>query len=312
MLTMKRFGIVGAGPIGTTLATYLLSAGHDVALVDIDSRRLDALRDQGLAVTGVMEQRARGGSLATSVTEFRDHPVDIVLIAVKVGHMAEVLVELEKVLGGSETLCSCQNGLDPESMIADRFGPERTLRMVINYAGNILEDQQVEMTFFNKPNYIGALAEPGIAVAQYIAYSLTSVGLDTATTGRIRRHAWEKTILNASLAGICALTNTTMREVMSYAETEELVGEFIREGIEVARADGMDFDDDFHGACVSYLSKGGHHKPTMLVDLLAGRRTEVAFLNGRIVDYGARYGIPTPYNKSLTAMVKLIQEGRQA
>jgi 2-dehydropantoate 2-reductase len=42
----------------------------------------------------------------------------------------------------------------------------------------------------------------------------------------------------------------------------------------------------------------------MLFDLRAGTRTEVDFINGAVVTAGRRAGVATPYNETLTALVK--------
>jgi 2-dehydropantoate 2-reductase len=52
------------------------------------------------------------------------------------------------------------------------------------------------------------------------------------------------------------------------------------------------------------MSKAGDHKPSMLMDVEAGRRTEVDYINGKFVEYGQRAGLDTPYNKTLLSLVK--------
>jgi 2-dehydropantoate 2-reductase len=55
---------------------------------------------------------------------------------------------------------------------------------------------------------------------------------------------------------------------------------------------------------MEYMGSAGDHKPSMLMDIEANRRTEIDFINGKFVEYGARTGIETPYNKTLRALVK--------
>jgi 2-dehydropantoate 2-reductase len=42
----------------------------------------------------------------------------------------------------------------------------------------------------------------------------------------------------------------------------------------------------------------------MLIDLEAGRRTEIDSINGKIAEYGRRAGVATPYNEALLALIK--------
>ena len=42
----------------------------------------------------------------------------------------------------------------------------------------------------------------------------------------------------------------------------------------------------------------------MLQDVLAERQTEVDFMNGAIVKWGEKLGVPTPLNRAVWALVK--------
>jgi 2-dehydropantoate 2-reductase len=55
------------------------------------------------------------------------------------------------------------------------------------------------------------------------------------------------------------------------------------------------------------MRNAGDHKPSMLMDIENGRRTEIDFMNGKFVDYGEQAGVETPYNATLKAMVKGIE-----
>jgi len=50
------------------------------------------------------------------------------------------------------------------------------------------------------------------------------------------------------------------------------------------------------------------HKPSMLQDVEAGRATEIDFLNGAIVTFGERHGVDAPLNRTLTALVKGLEQ----
>ena len=52
------------------------------------------------------------------------------------------------------------------------------------------------------------------------------------------------------------------------------------------------------------MGNAGDHKPSMLMDIEASRRTEIDYINGKFVEYGERTGTATPYNRTLSALVK--------
>ena len=49
-------------------------------------------------------------------------------------------------------------------------------------------------------------------------------------------------------------------------------------------------------------------------DILRGRRTEIEHLNGYVAREGERLGVPTPVNRTLNALIKLLEQaaGRAA
>jgi 2-dehydropantoate 2-reductase len=51
----------------------------------------------------------------------------------------------------------------------------------------------------------------------------------------------------------------------------------------------------------------GKHKASMLQDVLARRQTEVDFMNGAIVEWGKKLGIPTPLNRAVWQLIKGLQ-----
>ncbi|MHA1966782.1 MAG: ketopantoate reductase C-terminal domain-containing protein, partial [Candidatus Hodarchaeales archaeon] len=92
-----------------------------------------------------------------------------------------------------------------------------------------------------------------------------------------------------------------------FGETNRLASGIIKEGIKVTEAMGIQFDSDFHDICMGYLSKGGHHKPSMLIDIENKSPTEIEFLNGKIVEIGKKFNIPVPLNETTTVYVKAIE-----
>jgi 2-dehydropantoate 2-reductase len=58
--------------------------------------------------------------------------------------------------------------------------------------------------------------------------------------------------------------------------------------------------------CIRYLKNAGHHFPSLAVDLLSNKPTEIDYMNGKIVEYGRKHYIRTPLNLTFTNLVKAI------
>jgi 2-dehydropantoate 2-reductase len=305
---MKKynFGIVGVGPVGGIMAAHLAKAGHNVSLIDILRAHMDEIKVNGLSITGFKEMNVPFSktNLYYGIDEMEGSDIDVVFISVKASILPQILPLLKQVVKPGMTFISLQNGLDNEELIADVLGMENTLRIVVNYAGNLIDNGKVRMSFFNAPNYIGMADPTAEKKARTLAEVITAADLETVFTSDIKKYEWEKIILNAALSPVCALARRTMKQMMEFQDTRGLAKEILREGIEVAEANGISFESDFLEHCMAYLDKAGHHRTSMHVDIEKKNPTEIGFINDKIVKYGKSKGIPTPYNTVIVSLIK--------
>jgi 2-dehydropantoate 2-reductase len=305
------FGVVGVGPTGGNMAAHLSDAGHTVILVDTMKRHMDAIRDHGLAITGFQELKAHFSpeNICCSVDELSSRQVDILFISVKTPVMVRIMPQLKDVIKPGTTLVSLQNGMDNQAFLAETFGAENVMRIVVNYAGNLISDGIIRHSFFHPPNYIGVIDRRKQSMAEELAEIISDAGMETEFAPDILRRVWEKVILNSGLSALCAITRKTMKEMMDCESTRPLVEEILKESIAVGKASGMDFGEGFFDHCVGYLSNAGHHKTSMHVDIEKGNLTEIDFINGKIVEYGAKNGVWTPYNSAIVGLIKGLELG---
>ena len=305
MVEKLRFGILGVGPTGGILAAHLAKAGHDVVLIDINKSHMDEIKKNGLIITNLREFKTKfpQESICYSINELQNKEVDMLFIAVKASHLEEILPQIKNVVKPDTTLISLQNGFDTEELIAEYAGKENTIRIVVNYAGNLEFPGIIRMSFFNAPNYIGVLTPVAEDKAMKLAETITKAGLETIFTPDIKKYEWTKCILNA-ISPVCVTTRTTMKQIMKFQDTRDICREILREGVEVARARGIILEPDFLERGMHYLDKAGHHRVSMEADIDAGNPSEIDFLNGKIVEYGKIEGIPTPYNKIFVSLIK--------
>jgi len=308
MTGKPKIAIIGAGPVGGILGAYLAQAGHYVVLCDILKDHLDAIRESGLTITGVSEMTAKCERLAYSISELPSFPeTDTFIICTKASILPRIIPQIaEAARPGARFICN-QNGLDNEDFMAETFGPDNVLRMVPNYAGSLTGNGEIWMSFFNRPNYIGAVTPQGEPFARQMAAVMNGAGFDTEFTTDIKKYQWVKTIQNASNNPICALTRKLMKEVMDFGPTESLVVELLREGIEVGEATGVTFDEGFFEQSLQHLKTVGYHKPSMLQDVERGAMTEIDWLNGKIVEHAHAHGLEAPNHAAITRLVKGLQ-----
>lgn len=303
-----RVGIVGMGPIGCTLAAHLIEAGAFVVPCDIDRARIDKIKSDGIHLENVIQKDVKVAQACYSLDELQEYDLDLVAVSVKTPSLKIVLSQLSKIASDKMFVMCTQNGMDNELEVAKVFGEDRTLRMVVNYAGNVKDLNVAHLIFFNPPNYLAPLSPKGRGIAEKVAELLNATGLKTEIPDNIQNYIWEKAILNAALSPVCAITGKTMKEVMDSPFGFDLVEAILDESVRIANAEGIKLPENFRDFSIKYLKSGGYHKPSMLVDIENGLPTEIDFLNGKIAKYGDKHNLPSPYCKAITAFVHLMEQ----
>ena len=276
-------GVVGMGPVGMILAVKLKQAGCQVAICDKDEFKLKKIREEGIVLENMFESTTKFEQIVDSVADMRDMDLDYLVFSLKTYQTPGALKEAERINSQKLLFVSAQNGIDTEGIIAGVFGESRTLRLVINYAGNMSSPNTAKVSFFTPPNYIGSIDDSKSKEAKRFADILNSVDFATEelSSFELLKSTWQKTILNASLSALCGVGRLTMAEAMADEDTIELIEQIMNEGVEVARKEKIRFPDDFIRKCMQYLKKGGDHFPSLAIDLM-NHRQRLIILMGRL------------------------------
>lgn len=301
-------GIIGLGPIGQTLAVHFKLAGCEVAVTDLDRDKLNLIRKEGLELVSKIEKKTYIKYAYYSVEEMLEHDFDILVSAVKDYHVDNIVKIIEENLKKKVFLLSAQNGIDIGKKYLGHFPESSMLRMVINFAGNLQAPNVTAINFFNPPNYVGSMDDSQSELAKWIAATLSSADLATEPVDSftINDKVWEKTILNAALSPLCAISRLTMKEAMNNKDTLEIIEQILYEAVQVSCAEEIKLPDNFIKLAIRYLNNAGNHMPSLAVDLINKRETEIDYMNGKIVDYGRKHYIKTPINLVLTNLVNAI------
>jgi 2-dehydropantoate 2-reductase len=302
-----KFAVIGAGPVGGIVAAFLSRGGYDVTLCDVVPALLEPALDPGIIIEGSDNFQARVSRITTRVDDLAKDPPDVVIVTVKAMALPLIASALDGFAGDGRYVVSWQNGIDTERVLSTTLGAGSVMRAVVNYGCTLLKPGHINMAFHQRPHYLQELDPGSRDAAIGICSALTECGLDTHHTEQIRNMVWSKAVNNSSMNPICAVTGKTMFDVINDPILFNLVDSLLKEGVAVARANEFILGPDFYPDTISYIRNAGHHKPSMLQDIEAGRRTEIDFINGKIIEYGVRVGMPTPFNTTLRSLVKAIE-----
>ena len=303
----KKFGVIGAGPVGAIVAAFLTRGGYEVTLCDVVPGLLAPALDPGIIIEGADTLQAKVARTTTRIDDLVEDPPDVIMVTVKATALPLIASALEGFVAEGRYVVSWQNGIDTELVLAQNLGIKAVMRGVVNYGCVPIGPAHVRIAFHHRPHFLQELDPRSKEAAMGICRVFTECGLDTEHTDQIKNMVWRKAVLNACMNPICAVTRKTMVETIIDPILFNLVDALIKEGVAVARANEFALGSDFYPYCVNYIKNAGNHKPSMLQDIEAGRRTEIDYINGKICEYGLQAGLATPYNTMIRGLVKALE-----
>ena len=282
--------VVGAGSLGSLLGG-LLARAHDVTLVGRDPH-MSRVASDGLSVTGV-EQFHVTPAAGTDCPE----RADLAVVAVKSGDTAVVAEQLADCDLGA--CLSVQNGMGNEDVLADHVDCP-VLAGTCTYGARLVEPGTVAFTGRGEVA-LGPQAGGTAAVADRVGAAFETAGIETVVAADMPTRRWRKLAVNAAVNAVTALArveNGALTEGPGAAVAEDAA----RETARVARQRGIELTDDDAVAAVDRVVRDtAANRSSMLQDVEAGRRTEIAAINGYVVD-AAETAVPV--NETLTRLVQ--------
>ena len=296
---MTRVAVLGCGAIGSLYAAHLARLPSvEVWAVDPWREHVSAIASGGLRVTGQADFVARVEA-RTDASELP--PCAFGIVATKALHTLDAVRAAHTAVNDAAVV-SVQNGVGNEEQIASVV--PRVIRGTIVTAGAVTEPGTVR---YDAPGdtWLGPF-EPAPARPDEIALLarlLTEAGLRTHAVPDARGPQWTKVVFNAATSPLAALTGLTVGQVCTDPELRREVDRLIAEARSVCDAAGIELTRDPAESVEEAIREAYGHKPSMLQDILAGRRTEIDVLNGGIADEGRRVGVPTPAHDAMVALI---------
>lgn len=298
-----RIAVVGAGGVGGGFGAALAKAGADVTFI-ARGAHLAAMKSQGLKV-----QSPRGDTHLVP-TQATDNPagigtVDIVLFCVKLWDVESAGEHIKPLIGPDTAVIPLQNGIDAAERLLPILGPHAVMGGVAQISASIIAPgviQQVgtfmRMIFGELDGKKSKRAEDFLALCQ-------KAGFDATLSEQILTELWMKFILLAANASITAATRQPIGKLRDDPDLLALFHAAWQETVDVGRASGVPLPANAIEKIRDFL---GHAPPTMkasmALDLERGNRLELPWLGGKVVELGAKLGVPTPTHSTMYALLK--------
>jgi 2-dehydropantoate 2-reductase len=286
--------VVGPGAIGTTVAAALHEVGRTPKICGRRAREhLDLhVEDGHIVVPGpVRIDPAHAGG-----------PVDVVFLAVKSTQIEGAAPWLRALCGADTVVCVLQNGVEQESDVASWFSGGRVIPSVVWFPAQAQPDGSVWLRGEAR------LTVPDTPASRVVLDALRDTRCSVELAEDFTSVAWRKLLQNA-VSGLMVLTGRRAG-MFARADVAELSVAYLRECLEVARAEGAVLSDAVPQQIVDTLRAYPADLGTsILADRDANRPLEWDTRNGVVQRRGGAHGIPTPISDLVVPLLAAASEG---
>lgn len=305
-----RITIMGSGGVGGYFGARLAQGGCDVSFV-ARGDHLAALREHGLLVESKL------GVIHLPEVRVSDDPADLgpadfVLICVKLWDTNSAVSALRPIVGPTTAVISFQNGVQKDDILRGLFGDRAVMGGVCYISSKILRPGVIGQTGIMSSLVFGEFEGSVSARTQAFLEASRRSGINAEISSDIRRSIWEKFVF---LVGFSAATTTmrnTIGPIRANQKTRAFLLDLMREVVAVGRAHGVHLDQDFAENRLTFCDGlPAEMTSSMHTDLEQGRRLEVEWLSGSVVQLGKAVGLLTPLNRAITDILALHAPGKR-
>ena len=298
-----KIAIVGTGAMGSVYAALLGDAGNEVWAIDSWADHVAAIQANGLRLEGASGDRT---VQMRATTDPREVGVcDLVIVATKAFDIEAAAEAVRPLVGDATVVLPIQNGLGSPDRMAAILGDDRVVIGVVGgFGASMVGPGHAHHNGWELVR-LGERSGPATDRIRAVAQVWEDAGFRVSVYDDVNQLVWEKLLCNATFSGTCSVLGWRIGEVMADPKAWSVASGCAREVYDVAMAKGirLDFDDP-----VAYARAFGEKipdaRPSMLLDLMAGRPSEIDVINGAIGPAARTVGLEAPINETVTALVK--------
>ena len=301
-----KITVAGAGAMGCRFGGSLHAAGHDVLLLDGWPEHVTAINVGGLKTTD--EAGTRTVPVPAKLFPANADPADLVIVFAKATATAAVAAAAAPAIGPDTVVLTLQNGLGNIEALLAHVPRDRLLAGTTTLGTELLGPGHIRALGSGETT-LGALGSSSPYPERTVA-TLRSAGIIARIADDPLGVIWSKVAFNCVMNTLCSIASIPVSALALYGGFDELAASILDEIVAVASAEGVTVDKTAVLALMRAQfspSASGDHLASMLQDLMNGRPTEVAHLNGAIASRAAAHGLAAPVNTAITQLIGLLE-----
>lgn len=294
-----KVAVMGAGAVGCYYGAMLARAGHEVVLIGRPAH-VEAVNANGLR----LETRDFDGQvpMAASTEPGAVQGADLVLFCVKSTDSESAAALIGPHLAPGALVLTLQNGVDNDERV----------RAVLPASNEVAAAVVYVATGMSGPGHVKHNGRGELVIApsrrsEEIARHLVAAGVPTQISDNVRGSLWAKLILNCAYNALSAITQLPYGVLVHGTGVGDVIHDVVAECLAVAKAEGVEVPGDTDAALRGIAQSMPAQYSSTAQDLARGKLSEIDHLNGLVVRRGEALGVPTPANRVLFVLVKLLE-----
>ena len=303
-----KIAIIGTGAMGSVYAALLADAGHDIWAVDSWAEHIKEINSNGLRLEGASGDRTVTQLSATTKLD-EAGACDLYVIATKADGVGAAAQAVARNMRADSLVLTIQNGLGAGERIAKYMDTKNVLLGVAEGFGASMKGPGHAHHNAMRQIRIGEMDGGMTDRLNELEAIWRDAGFTANGFADIHQLIWEKYICNVFLSAPCTVFDCTIGELVSHDARREIALGCMREAYQAGLAGGINFSfDDADAYALKFASVMPDASPSMRLDHLAGRKSEIDAINGMVPVVSAEAGLTAPYNETLSAVVRKREE----
>ena len=315
-----RIDLIGAGSLGLLLGGKLASNGDDIRFWCRSDQQAQELKRKGITVSyeGARDSIwVPGNQLKASGTtgfmdEYLQSPSDWIILTVKQNVLHTELVELLAPLRNYKPHIICfQNGSGHMEMLQDLLPEAYLYAAVTTEAAKVKSPREVIHTGTGETSmglwhHDKIKNRPVIDDSEAISLltHLNAAGFLSHLSNEVESKIYRKLLINAVINPLTAIWRIPNGELLSSSSRMKLMRELYEEAITVYDAVGIDYDANAWENVLQVCQATAGNTSSMLADVLAGRATEIRWINGNIMNMADNSGVAVPAHRWICRVIE--------
>jgi 2-dehydropantoate 2-reductase len=289
-----RVAVLGAGAVGCYFGGMLARAGHQVTLIG-RPLHVDVFKKNGLRFEGLKFDERIAVEASTEPAAVRG--ARLVLFCVKSTDTESAAAQIAPHLDADALVVNLQNGVD------------NTERIQAQVSQPVIPACVYVATEMAGPGHLKHHGRGDLVIGanEQVQAWFESAGVPAAISDNIAGELWAKLVLNCAYNAISAIAQLPYGKMIEGPGVRDVMRDVVEETLAVAKASGVRMAPDMLERTLKLAAAMPMQYSSTAQDLARGKPTEIDHLNGYVVRRGKALGVPTPANRALHALMKLLE-----